>query len=414
MKLAILSRSPKCYSTRRLREAAQQRGHQVKVLGTVKFSIDLQEGEPDLYFRSKQLGQYDAVLPRIGASITYFGTAVVRQFEQMDVFCANSSIAIANSRDKLRSMQILSRHHIGMPRSTFVRNKNDVLPAIERVGGAPVIIKLLEGTQGVGVILADSNKIAEAIIETLHSTEQNVLIQKFVAESKGRDVRAFVVGDQVVGAMRRIAQGQEFRSNVHRGGQTEVVELDDTYRETAVRAAQIMGLRIAGVDMLEGKDGPLIMEVNSSPGLEGIETCTQLDIAGAIVDYIAAQVDFPEIDLRQRLTVSRGYGVTEIHVPEGSEYVGQTIAQSGWRDRDINVLTLHRGSAVIPNPRSDRTLEPGDRLLCFGRLDGMRGMIPERTRKRRRPMVQDLPPQEEPHAQELEDEANDQRQREQA
>ena len=343
MKLGILSCSPNCYSTRRLKEAAEQRGHQIKVLNTLKFAIDLREGEPDLYFRHKQLSHYDAVLPRIGASITYFGTAVVRQFEQMDVYSPNTSIGISNSRDKLRSLQILSRHNVGIPETTFVRDKKDVLPSIERVGGAPVIIKLLEGTQGVGVILADSEKIAEAIIETLQSAKQNVLIQKFVAESKGRDVRAFVVGDQVVAAMRRVAQGQEFRSNVHRGGRTEPVELDDRYRETAVRAAQIMGLRVAGVDMLEARDGPQIMEVNSSPGLEGIETCTQLDIAGVIVDYIAAQVDFPEIDLRQRLTVSRGYGVTEIHVPDGSEYVGKTIGDSGLRDHDINVLTLYRG-----------------------------------------------------------------------
>lgn len=392
MKLGILSCSTKCYSTRRLREAAVQRGHDVKVLNTLKFSIDLEQGVPDLYLRSKQLSQYDAVLPRIGASITYFGTAVVRQFEQMDVFCANSSGGISNSRDKLRSMQILSKHHIGIPKTTFVKDKKDVLPAIQRVGGAPVIIKLLEGTQGVGVILADSEKIAEAIIETLQSTKQNVLIQKFVAESKGRDVRAFVVGDQVVAAMRRVAQGQEFRSNVHRGGRTEVVELDDKYREAAVRAAQIMGLRVAGVDMLEGKNGPQIMEVNSSPGLEGIETCTQLDIAGAIVDYIAAQVDFPEIDLRQRLTVSKGYGVTEIHVPEGSEYIGRTIAESGLREKDVNALTLYRGTSVIPNPRADRTLEPGDRLLCFGKLESMRAMVPKKIRKQRQPDVQELPP----------------------
>lgn len=392
MKLGILSCSTKCYSTRRLREAAVQRGHDVKVLNTLKFSIDLEQGDPDLYLRSKQLSHYDAVLPRIGASITYFGTAVVRQFEQMDVFCANSSGGISNSRDKLRSMQILSKHHIGIPKTAFVKDKKDVLPAIQRVGGAPVIIKLLEGTQGVGVILADSEKIAEAIIETLQSTKQNVLIQKFVAESKGRDVRAFVVGDQVVAAMRRVAQGQEFRSNVHRGGKTEVVELDDKYREAAVRAAQIMGLRVAGVDMLEGRNGPQIMEVNSSPGLEGIETCTQLDIAGAIVDYIAAQVDFPEIDLRQRLTVSKGYGVTEIHVPEGSEYVGRTIADSGLREKDVNALTLYRGTSVIPNPRADRTLEPGDRLLCFGKLESMRAMVPKKIRKQRQPDVQELPP----------------------
>ncbi|WP_425396180.1 RimK family alpha-L-glutamate ligase [Aeoliella sp.] len=399
MKLGILSRSRSCYSTRRLREAAEQRGHKVKVLDTLKFAIDLEEGEPDLYFRQKHLSHYDAVLPRIGASITYFGTAVVRQFEQMDVFAANSSSGIANSRDKLRSLQILSKHQIGIPQTTFVRDKKDVIPAIERVGGAPVIIKLLEGTQGVGVILADSVKIAEAIIETLQSARQSVLVQKFVAESKGRDVRAFVVGDRVIAAMRRVAQGQEFRSNVHRGGRTEVVELDDNYAATAVRAAQIMGLRIAGVDMLESNSGPQIMEVNSSPGLEGIETCTQLDIAGAVIDYIAAQVDFPEIDLRQRLTVSTGYGVTEIHIPEGSEYVGKTVQESGLREKDINALTLYRGTTVIPNPRADRQLEAGDRLLCFGKLERMRDMIPEKTRRRRRPKIKDLPPQED-HQQE--------------
>ncbi len=391
MKLAILSCNPKCYSTRRLREAAEQRGHNVKVLNTLKFAIDLEQGIPDLYFRQKRLSVYDAVLPRIGASITYFGTAVVRQFEQMDVFCGNSSIGITNSRDKLRSLQILSRHQIGMPKTTFVKDKHDVLPAIERVGGAPVVIKLLEGTQGIGVLLAESVESAEAIIELLQSQKQNVLIQKFVAESKGRDIRAFVVGDRVVGAMRRVAQGQEFRSNVHRGGIAEPVILDEEYRETAVRAAQIMGLRIAGVDLLEGKNGPQIMEVNSSPGLEGIEGCTQLDIAGSIIDYLAAQVNFPEIDIRQRLTVSRGYGVAEIYIPEGSEYIGREIKDSGLREKDIIVLTLHRDLRVIPNPRSNRQLVAGDRLLCFGKLELMRDMTPVKVRHKRRPEVKELP-----------------------
>jgi ribosomal protein S6--L-glutamate ligase len=391
MKLAILSCSPQSYSTRRLREAAQQRGHEVKVLNTLKFAIDLEEGAPDLYFRQKRLSHYDAVLPRIGASITYYGTAVVRQFEQMDVFCANSSASISTSRDKLRSLQILSRHRIGIPKTTFVRDKRDVLPAIERVGGAPVVIKLLEGTQGIGVLLAETVESAEAIIELLQSQKQSILIQKFVAESKGRDIRAFVVGDQVVGAMRRVAQGQEFRSNVHRGGVTETVVLNDAYHETAVRAAQIMGLRVAGVDLLEGKDGPQVMEVNSSPGLEGIEGSTQLDIAGSIIDYIAAQVNFPEIDLRQRLTVSRGYGVAEISIPEGSHFVGQSISESGLREKDINVLTLYRDIAVIPNPRAQRLLEAGDRLLCFGKLDLMRDLVPTKARRRRRPQVRRLP-----------------------
>ncbi len=376
-----------------------QRGHEVKVLNTLKFAIDLQQGIPDLYYRQKVLSEYDAVLPRIGASITYYGTAVVRQFQEMDVFCANTAHGITNSRDKLRSLQILSRHHIGIPRTTFVRDKKDVVPAIERVGGAPVVIKLIEGTQGIGVLLAESMNAAESIIELLQSQKQNVLVQKFVAESKGKDIRAFVVGDRVVAAMRRVAQGQEFRSNVHRGGIAESVELDEEYRETAVRAAQILGLQVAGVDMLEGKNGPQIMEVNSSPGLEGIETSTDLDVAGAVIDYISAQVDFPEIDIRQRLTVSKGYGVSEIYVPEGSKIVGSTIKDVMVDDKDINVLTLYRGSKVIPNPRTDRVIEADDKLLCFGKLASMKDMIPAKTRRRRRPEVMDLQTDElnEPH-----------------
>ncbi|MFT5655237.1 MAG: ribosomal protein S6--L-glutamate ligase [Arenicella sp.] len=390
MKLAILSRGPRSYSTQRLKEAALQRGHNVKVLDHLKFAIDLQKGNPDLFYRQKILSSYDAVLPRIGSSVTYYGTAVVRQFQEMDVFCANTAHGIINSRDKLRSLQILSRHHIGIPRTTFVNDKKDVLPAIERVGGAPVVIKLIQGTQGIGVLLADTVSAAAAIIELLQSQKQNILIQKFVAESKGKDIRAFVVGDRVVAAMRRVAQGQEFRSNVHRGGIAEAVELDDEYKETAVRSAQILGLRVAGVDMLEGADGPQIMEVNSSPGLEGIENCSGLDVAGAVIDYIAAQVDFPEIDIRQRLTVSKGYGVTEIYLPEGSKFIGMTIKETTLAEQDINVLTLYRGIKVIPNPRSDRVLEPDDKLLCFGKLESMRGMIPQKTRKRRRPKIKDL------------------------
>ena len=390
MKLAVLSRAPNAYSTRRFKEAALQRDHEVKVLNTLKFAIDLRKGVPDLHFRQKPLSHYDAVLPRIGTSVTYFGTAVVRQFQQMDVFCANTAHGILNSRDKLRSLQILSRHHIGIPATTFVKDKKDVIPAIERVGGAPVVIKLIEGTQGIGVLLAESRKAAEGIIELLQSQKQNVLVQKFVAESKGKDIRAFVVGDRVVAGMRRVAQGQEFRSNVHRGGIAEAIELDEQYQETAVRASQILGLRVAGVDMLESADGPQIMEVNSSPGLEGIETCTDLDIAGAVIDYIAAQVDFPEIDLRQRLTVSKGYGVTEIYVPEGSNFVGKSISETNLGELDINVLTLYRGNKVIPNPRNSRVLEPDDKLLCFGKMEYMRDMVPKKARRRRQPEVKEL------------------------
>ena len=389
MKIAVLSRAPHSYSTQRLRAAAQQRGHNVKVLNTLRFAIDLTADAPDLFFRGKQLSDYDAILPRIGNSITYFGTAVVRQFEQMDVYTPNTANGISSARDKLRANQILSRHNIAMPPTAFVRNRADVRPAIERVGGAPVVIKLLEGTQGIGVILAPQVKVAEAIIETLHSTKQNVLIQKFIAESRGRDIRALVVGDRVVAAMRRVADGDEFRSNVHRGGRVEPVTLDPIYEQTAVRSAQIMGLRVAGVDMLESDDGPLVMEVNSSPGLQGIEAATNLDVAGAIIDYIANQVAFPDIDIRQRLSVSTGYGVAELLIHSGAEQVGMKLGDLGLWDRDITVLTLHRGVSVIPNPRKHVELEAEDRLLCFGKLEEMRSMIPEK--RRRRPRVRRLP-----------------------
>jgi ribosomal protein S6--L-glutamate ligase len=384
MKVAILSRNQKLFTTSRLKEAARARGHQVKVFDTLKFAISVEREEPDLLFRNKRMSSYDALIPRIGASIAFFGTAVVRQFEQMGVFTLNSSHSITVSGDKLRSLQILSRHDIGIPASAFVRDKNDVLPAIERVGGAPVVIKLLEGTQGIGVILADTVSVASAIIETLQSTKQNVLIQKFVAESKGRDVRAFVVGDRVVAAMRRQAAGQEFRSNVHRGGSTEKIELSPDYERTAVRAAQIMGLRVAGVDILEGQDGPQVLEVNSSPGLEGIEGATGIDVAGAIIEYIEEQVLFPEIDLRQRLTLHAGYGIAEFPVDAKSALAGKTIGESGLRDQDVLVLDIDRNGIAIPNPRGSSEILAGDRLLCFGKLLTLRSLVPPKKPKRNR------------------------------
>jgi ribosomal protein S6--L-glutamate ligase len=390
MRLAILSRQPSNYSTQRLLQAGIASGHDVEILDTLRLAIDLSGDEPNILYRGRPIFAADAILPRIGASITFYGMAVVRQFEQMDVYTPNTANGIANSRDKLRAYQILSRHDIGMPSTTFVRDRADVVPAIERVGGAPVIVKLLEGTQGIGVILAPDVRVAETIIETLQSTRQNVLIQRFVAESKGRDIRALVVGDQVIAAMRRIGRDDDFRSNVHRGGRTELVELDDEAKEVAVRAAQIMGLRVAGVDLLESDDGPLVMEVNSSPGLEGIEAATGLDVAGAIIDYISRQVAFPELDIRQRLAVSTGFGVVELVVGECADLVGKSIGE-GLRARDISVLTLHQGSKVIPNPRDGRLLEPDDRLLCFGELEGMRSLISERRRQRGRAVVRPLP-----------------------
>lgn len=392
MKLAILSCSPKCYSTRRLVEAGRKRGHRIDVLNTLRLTIGLDQGEPEIYYHGKRLRNYDAVLPRIGTSITRYGSAVVRQFEQIDIFTPNTAAGIGNSRDKLRSLQILARHDVGIPRTEYVDDKRDVEGALERVGGAPVIIKLLEGTQGVGVILADKLEIAKAIIETLHSTKQTVLLQKFVAESKGKDVRAFVIGDRVVAAIRRTAQGQEFRSNVHRGGRAAAITLDPVYEEAAVRAAQIMGLRVCGVDMLEGATGPQVMEVNSSPGLEGIEGAYGLDIAGAVIDYIEDQVQFPEIDIRQRLTVSRGYSVADVNIPKGSQFAGMTIKETGLRDLDIVVLTLRRKGMVISNPRGARLLESEDTLLCYGKSEHMKNLIPPKKRRRRKLKKLPVPP----------------------
>lgn len=384
MKIAILSRGSRLYSTKRLREAALARGHSVKVLDTLRFGLYLESGTPDLTYRGKPLSHYDAVIPRIGNSITFFGTAVVRQFEQMGVFCLNTADAIMASRDKLASMQALSRHDIGIAETAFVRSQGDILQAIQKMGGAPVVIKLLSGTQGIGVILAESNKVAEAIIETLSSIKQNVLVQKFVSESKGRDIRAFVVGDRVVAAMRRMAAGQEFRSNVHRGGSTMTVELDEQYERTAVRAAQILGLQVAGVDMLEGKNGPVIMEVNSSPGLEGIEGATGVDIAAAIIRQLEVQASFGNFDIRERLTLSSGYSVREFQVGPDFSIAGKRVDQCGLRERDVVILRITRGGTHIPNPMGSREIMPGDVLLCYGSDAALQSFLPRVMKKRRR------------------------------
>jgi len=385
MRIAILSRGSKLYSTRRLKEAAEKRGHEARVLNTLAFTIEVARRSPRLYYRNKKLSHYDAVIPRIGASVTFFGTAVLRQFEQMGTFCLNPSHAISVSRDKLRALQVLSRHNIGIPTTLFVRQVSEILPGIDRMGGPPVVVKLLEGTQGIGVILADSTKVAEAIIETLAGPgKMSVLLQQFVSESKGRDIRAFVVGNRVVAAMRRTAAGDEFRSNIHRGGSADVVELDEDYKRTAIHAAQIMGLRVAGVDLLEGKDGPILMEVNSSPGLEGIEAATGVDVAGEIITLIEEEVLFPEIDIRQRLTLQSGYGVMEVPVDETSELCGKTIRGSGLRERDVLVLTIQRGGVTIPNPRTDREILTGDVLLCFGKNLTLKGFARSRRPKKRR------------------------------
>lgn len=382
MNVAILSRGKKLYSTKRLVEACKKKGHKPTVLDTLQFEIHVEKKNPNLFYNSLPIKNYDAVIPRVGASITSFGTAVVRQFEQMGVFCLNTSQAITVSRDKLRAVQILSRHHIGIPVTEFVKQRDGIMSAIDRVGDPPVIIKLLEGTQGIGVILAESKKMAEAIVETLQSTKQQVLIQKFVKESKGKDIRAFVVGGKVIAAMRRSASGDEFRSNVHRGGSIEPLKLTEEFETTAVHAAQILGLKVAGVDMLESNEGPILMEVNSSPGLEGIERATGIDVAEAIVDYLEEEVMFPEIDIRQRLTLKNGYGVAEIPIGPKSELIGKTIVDSGLRDRDVVILSIIRESITIPNPRKEREILSGDTLVCFGKLETLRTLIPVKRKRK--------------------------------
>jgi ribosomal protein S6--L-glutamate ligase len=286
MRIAILSRQPSLYSTRVLVEAGKLRGHDVEVLDTLQFDIRVSRRKAELFYQGEPVGPVDAVIPRIGASITSFGMAVVRQFEMMGVYCLNESQAIARSRDKLRSLQLLSRHDIGLPPTIYTRQAEHIPDCVEQVEGPPVVVKLLQGTQGIGVVLAESQMAASSVIEAFHGLEQDILIQKFIREANGSDIRALVIGNKVVAAMKRQAVAGEFRSNMHRGGTARKVRLPAEYRRTAVAAARVLGLTVAGVDLLESEEGPMVMEVNSSPGLEGIQKTTGVDVAGLIIEHI--------------------------------------------------------------------------------------------------------------------------------
>ena len=286
LKIAILSRNGKLYSTSRLKEAAEARGHEVKVIDTLRCYMNIATDRPTIHYRGQNLDDFDAVIPRIGASITHYGLAVLRQFEMMGVLAVNGSVAVNRSRDKLRSMQLLSRRGIGLPVTGFAHSPDDIPDLLKMFGGAPLVIKLLEGTQGLGVVLADTRKAAESIIEAFISIEANIMVQEFIKEAEGADIRCFVVDGQVVASMRRQAPEGEFRSNLHRGGSAHSVKLTPAERNTALRAARIMGLNVAGVDILRSSNGPVVLEVNSSPGLKGIEKCTNADVAGAIIDFI--------------------------------------------------------------------------------------------------------------------------------
>ena len=285
MKIAILSRNSKLYSTKRLVEAAVERGHEAVVLDHLKCDLLMEKNQPSIIYKGIPLTDIDAVIPRIGASVTFYGTAVVRQFEMMKVATAVESQAIVRSRDKLRSLQLLSRAGLDLPKTAFTNYGVEVKQLIQQVGGAPLVIKLLEGTQGLGVVLAETSKAAESVIDAFHNLKARIIVQEFIKESSGTDIRAFVVNGEVVGAMKRQAKEGEFRSNLHRGGTGSLIKLSRAERDTALRAAKAMGLHIAGVDMLPSKRGPLVLEVNSSPGLEGIEKATKVNIAGKIIEY---------------------------------------------------------------------------------------------------------------------------------
>ena len=301
MKIAILSRGPRLYSTRRLVEAARGRGHEARVIDTLRCYMNMATAMPSVRYRGELLDDFDAVVPRIGASITFYGTAVVRQFEMMGVYAVNESVAISRSRDKLRSMQLLARRDIGLPVTGFAHTTDDIPDLINMVGGAPLVVKLLEGTQGVGVVLCETRKAAESVIEAFFGIDVNIMVQEYIAEAGGADVRCFVIGDRVVAAMRRQAQPGEFRSNLHRGGSAETARISPAERRTAVAAARAMGLNVAGVDIIRSNHGPLVLEVNSSPGLEGIEDASGIDVASLIVEFI-------ERNARRGRTRTRGTG----------------------------------------------------------------------------------------------------------
>lgn len=301
MRIAILSRNKALYSTRRLVEAAEERGHETAVLDVKRCYMNIASHNPTIHFKGEPLPDFDAVIPRIGASVTFYGTSVLRQFEMMGVYPLNESVAVTRARDKLRSLQLLSRRGIGMPVTGFANKPDDIQDLIEMVGGAPLVVKLLEGTQGIGVVLAETNKAAKSVIEGFMGVKANILVQEYIKEAGGADIRCLVVGGKVVAAMKRQAVAGEFRSNLHRGGTAELIRITPEERSTAVRAARIMGLNVAGVDLLRSNHGPVVMEVNSSPGLEGIEAATGKDVAGMIIKFI-------EVNCKAGKTATKGKG----------------------------------------------------------------------------------------------------------
>jgi len=371
MRIAILSRGPRLYSTRRLVEEGNKRGLDVSVLDPLKFGLTIGTNGVEILHKGEQIS-FDAAIPRIGHSITRHGVALLNQFEQLGMYTANTGESIRMSRDKLLASQILAKNGIRIPTTAYVRDLQDVETAIERVGGLPCVIKISEGTQGQGVFLRHTLREAMNLVEALLLTGKAVLIQQYIAESHGRDVRALVVGDKVVAAMRRRARGREFRSNFHLNGTVEPVELDDEYINAARRAARVLGLNIAGVDLLEGADGPLVLEVNSSPGLQGIESASGVNVAGEIIDFLVNDVDFTGVDMSQLLRTNLDQGVLSLHVKHHPRLVGRSIQDLFSLSEEIPVFALARGNDLLWNPDHELQLRFDDVLICYGELKALR------------------------------------------
>ena len=374
LRLAILSRGPRLYSTRRLAEEARKRGLEPYIADPMKFSLFVADGRIDILHNGEPFN-YDAIIPRIGHSITKHGVAVLRHLEQLGIWTANTGAGILQSRDKLHASQILARNRIPVPRTTYVRDIIDVETAVDFVGGLPVVIKVTQGTQGQGVFLRHTIRESRNLVQGLLLTGRAVLIQEYIAESHGKDIRALVVGDRVVASMRRKARGREFRSNYHLNGTVEKVDLPPEFEEAACRAARVLGLHIAGVDLLEAKDGPLVLEVNSSPGLEGIEKASGVNVAGEIIDYVTSETAFAEVDLDQLLRTVPGSGVLSLQIRNHPQLVGQPLASLFNTGSGIPVFALSRDNSLLWNPSDDIQLRYEDVLICYGELTELRSSL---------------------------------------
>jgi len=374
LRLAIISRGPRLYSTKRILQEARARGIDVEVCDPMKFTLTVSNQSMEVLYKGSRF-EFDAVIPRIGHSITKHGVSILNHLEHLGVWTANSSQGILHSRDKLHASQIMARNRISVPTTVYVRDIFDVEHAIEQVGGLPVVIKVTQGTQGEGVFLRHTQYEARSLVQGLLVTGRSVLIQQYIAESHGRDIRAFVVGDKVVACMRRRARGREFRSNFHLNGTVERVDLPPEYEEAACRAARVLGLNIAGVDLLEGRDGPLVLEVNSSPGLEGIEKASGVNVAAHIVDYAMEETAFSDVDLDQLLRTVPGEGVLSLQLRNHPKLVGQRIEQLFKPGATIPVFALSRENQLIWNPTQEIQLRYNDIIICYGDLSELRASL---------------------------------------